>query len=281
MTGPDFIVIGAMKCGTSTLAAQLAAQPGVFMTTPKEPNFFSDDAIFARGPAWYDGLFTIAAPGDLKGEASTHYTKLPTYPETVARMKAALPQLKLIYMIRNPLERAVSHFIHDWSQGEVGDTLALADLPQMRDYGEYGRQILPFVDAYGAGSIHLTSLEQLKTDPQRTFRAAADFLGLPEEAAWNEEMEAQNVSAKRVRTFPFKGLLIDNPVAKALRQTLAPQSLREWVKGKLTMTERPDLPEAVRAQLIAAFRADRDQLEQHFPGHPALDLCYRFGDGAR
>ena len=46
---PDFILIGAMKCGTTTLAGQLAAQDGVFITTPKEPNFFSDDAVYARG----------------------------------------------------------------------------------------------------------------------------------------------------------------------------------------------------------------------------------------
>ncbi|NNF72213.1 MAG: sulfotransferase, partial [Rhodobacteraceae bacterium] len=98
MKGPDFILIGAMKCGTSTLASQLGAQPGLFMTTPKEPNYFSDDAIFARGPDWYGGLFDGAGPGDLRGEASTHYTKRPDYPDTIARMKAAVPAPRLVYM---------------------------------------------------------------------------------------------------------------------------------------------------------------------------------------
>ena len=60
MALPDFFIIGAMKCGTSTLQAQLARQDGVFMTTPKEPNFFSDDDIFAKGRAWYEGLFADA-----------------------------------------------------------------------------------------------------------------------------------------------------------------------------------------------------------------------------
>ena len=63
MTTPDYIVIGAMKCGTTTLAAQLGAQSGLFMTTPKEPNYFSDDDVFARGPDWYSALFDAAAPG--------------------------------------------------------------------------------------------------------------------------------------------------------------------------------------------------------------------------
>lgn len=131
MTGPDFLIIGAMKCGTSTLQAQLARQPGVFMTTPKEPNFFSDDAIYAKGPDWYAGLFADAAPGDLTGEASTHYTKLPTHPEALPRLTAALDAPKLIYMIRDPVTRTVSHFIHEWSmgvmQGDMG--AALDDIP--------------------------------------------------------------------------------------------------------------------------------------------------------
>ena len=49
---PEFLIIGAMKSGTTTLQVQLASQPGIFMTTPKEPNFFSDDDVFARGMAW-------------------------------------------------------------------------------------------------------------------------------------------------------------------------------------------------------------------------------------
>ncbi len=83
---PDFIIIGAMKCGTSTLYEQLAAQPGVFMCTPKEPNFFSDDRIYANGLDWYRGLFAPAPAGALCGEASTHYTKLPTHPATLERL---------------------------------------------------------------------------------------------------------------------------------------------------------------------------------------------------
>ena len=57
---PHFLVIGAMKSATSTLHNQLAAQPGIFMSTPKEPNFFSDDTVYAQGLAWYHGLFSGA-----------------------------------------------------------------------------------------------------------------------------------------------------------------------------------------------------------------------------
>ena len=102
---PSFVIIGAMKCATTTLAEQLGAQPGVFISDPKEPNFFSDDAVFRRGMNWYASLFDSAESGAMLGEASTHYTKLPTHPKACERMLAALPDAKLIYVMRHPVDR--------------------------------------------------------------------------------------------------------------------------------------------------------------------------------
>src|SRR6185312_16834851 len=99
---PDFMIIGAMKCATTTLHEQLARQPGLFMSRPKEPNFFSDDENYARGWAWYGSLFRPAGSADLRGESRTHYTKLPTYPRTVERIRRDLPRLKPIYGMRHP-----------------------------------------------------------------------------------------------------------------------------------------------------------------------------------
>lgn len=278
MGKPDFIVIGAMKCGTSTLAKQLELQRGVFMTTPKEPNFFSDDAIFAQGPGWYAALFDGAAPGDLKGEASTHYTKLPTYPQTVARMQAALPALRLVYMIRNPMERAVSHYIHEWSEGRLGEDAdaAFASSPEIVDYGRYGMQIAPFVEAYGRAAIHLTSLEQIKADPQGEFAAICAHLGMPEGALWIEDLPVQNVSAERIRKLPLHGLLVDNPVATALRRVLIPKALRSWVREGRTVRTRPEIPQALQVQMRGIFLEDRARLAAFFPDHPALTRCYPF-----
>jgi hypothetical protein len=278
MSLPDFLIIGAMKCGTSTLQAQLARQPGVFMSTPKEPNYFSNDEIFAQGPDWYERLFSDAAPGDLKGEASTHYTKLPTYPQTLARMQAVLPAPKLVYMIRNPMARAVSHYIHEWTEGRLGAdaTQAFRQTPEIAAYGCYGMQIAPFAAAYGADRIMLTSLEQIKADPDAAFAQIAGFLGLPDGAAWVHDLPAQNVSAARMRRLPLQGLLIDNPVATGLRRALVPKSLRNWVRARRTMATRPEIPADLQTRLQTEFLADRAQLADIFPGHPALDLCYPF-----
>ncbi|MEA5487194.1 sulfotransferase domain-containing protein, partial [Pseudanabaena sp. CCNP1317] len=201
MTAPHFMIIGAMKCGTTTLAAQLGAQPGIFMTTPKEPNFFSDDDVYRKGPGWYAALFENASSGDILGEASTHYTKLPRYPDTVARIKAAGIQPRLVYMIRNPLSRLISHYIHAVSENWTSDPLDLAidRLPELIDYGLYGRQITPFVEAFGVESILLTSLERLKLQPEAELARIAAHIGHAGPVQWIEDLAEQNVSAERIR----------------------------------------------------------------------------------
>lgn len=278
MALPDFLIIGAMKCGTSTLQAQLAAQQGVFMTTPKEPNFFSDDAVYARGLGWYEGLFAEAGPDEMKGEASTHYTKLPTHPETLARLSAVIAAPRLIYMIRNPIERTVSHYIHEWSMGVMGGDMeaAFQAHPELIAYSRYAMQIAPWAEAFGAERIHMVSLEVLQQDPQATLTAVGRFLELPEAPLWREEQARVNVSAERIRRFPLYGLLVDNPVAAALRRTLVPRGLRDAVKRRLQMRERPALPDAKRRELEALFAEDLAALGRLFPGRGDLAASYPF-----
>lgn len=275
---PDYIVLGAMKCGTTTLAAQLGAQQGLFMTEPKEPCYFSDDPVFARGPDWYAGLFAGAAPDDIKGEASTHYTKRPDLPETVARMQAVLPEVRLVYMIRDPMARIVSHYIHEWSQRVLTEPLdsALETHAPLVDYGLYGWQISPFVEAYGAEAILLTSLERMKTDRDGELARIAAHIGHAGPVAWVEDNAAENVSSERSRKLPMHGLLVENPVATALRRTLVPKSFRTWVRTSRQKKDRPEIPADRVADLHALFAEDRAVLAGFFPGDASLDLAYPF-----
>lgn len=278
MTTPDFLIIGAMKCGTSTLQSQLAAQPGVFMTTPKEPNFFSDDPVYAKGMGWYSALYDGAAPDDLKGEASTHYTKRPTWPDTVVRLQAAVPDPRLIYMIRNPIDRCVSHYIHDWSEGRLAHDLdtAIEKVDEITAFSQYAMQIAPFVEAFGADRILLTSLEAFKRDGAGELARIGAFIGLRSPTKWQEELGPQNVSARRVRRIPLQGMLLDNPVAETLRRTLVPKSVRTRIRKARTMNIRPVLQDRTRNRLRSLFLEDRAALAQIFPDHPALTDCYPF-----
>ena len=267
MALPDFIIIGAMKCGTTTLQAQLAAQPGVFMSTPKEPNFFSDDDIYARGLDWYQGLFAEAPPGALKGEASTHYTKLPTYPDCIDRLASAVPGAKLIYLTRDPYERLISHFLHEWSTGVMQGPIdaALERHPELVAYSRYAMQLAPYVDRFGAERILIERLETLERDPQAALDRVGAFLGLRPAPVWRADLGAVNVSAQRIRRIPLRNLLLLNPVAGALRRTLVPKAVREAVKRRLRMEDRPTLSAAARARLRPIFEEDAAELERLFP----------------
>jgi hypothetical protein len=261
MTLPDFVIIGAMKCGTSTLHAQLSAQPQFFMSEPKEPNFFSNDEIYAKGEAWYRSLFAKAPEGAIKGESSTHYTKLPTYPKTVDRLAALIPHAKLIYVTRDPIERLVSQYIHEWTEGRItcGIDVAIDKHPELIAFSRYGYQLQPFIERFGRERILHVEFDRMTAEPDETLKRIAGFLGAAGEVRWRDDLEAQNVSSERIRTFPLKSLIVDNPLATKLRRTLVPQGLRDRVKTNLQMRKRPQLSDENVRKLKAIFDEDRKQ----------------------
>lgn len=108
---PDFLIIGAAKSGTTTLYEYLCRHPQIFMSTPKEPEFFARDENYARGIKWYSSLFNNAQPDQLCGEASTIYTRAPQFTHTAARIAQHIPHAKLIYVMRHPVDRAYSHYV--------------------------------------------------------------------------------------------------------------------------------------------------------------------------
>jgi hypothetical protein len=204
---------------------------------------------------------------------------LPTYPQTVSRMQELNIRAKFIYVMRNPLQRALSHYLHEVSQGVMTDdmTASFAAHPELVTYGCYAEQLRPFIDAFGQGRICLTSLEQLKTDPDGEFSKISLHLGMRTPLIWDHQARPQNVSAERMRRLPLHRLLVESRVSKVLRRNLLPQGLRQKLRATRTMgSERPTLPDALRRDLEARFQKDRAQLALMFPDHPALDLCYPF-----
>ncbi len=264
MSLPDFVIIGAMKCGTSTLHAQLAAQPQFFMSEPKEPNFFSNDEIYAKGEDWYRNLFANAPAGAIKGESSTHYTKLPAYPKTIDRLAARIPNAKFVYVMRDPVERLISHYIHEWTEGRISVPIedAIEKHPELIDYSRFGYQLAPWIERFGRERILTVDFERMTAAPDAELKRIAGFLGAAGAVGWRDDQGAKNVSAERLRTFPLKSLMVDNPIATALRRTLVPRALRDRVKSRLQMRERPDLPEATVRRLRDVFSKDREILSR-------------------
>ncbi|MEC9411874.1 MAG: sulfotransferase domain-containing protein [Pseudomonadota bacterium] len=264
MTKPNFIIIGAMKSATSTLHEQLALQPGIFMSTPKEPNFFSDDDVYHLGLNWYQGLFENAAVNDICGESSTHYTKLPDYPQTLNRMSAYLPELKLIYVIRHPVERLVSHYIHQWSQNVIRADIntAVDTFPELINYSLFSMQIKPYIEQYGSENILLVFSEAFRKQPELELERVARFIGYDGPVVWHETLPEQNVSNQRVRRFKGYNFLVNNPILATLRRNLIPKGLRDFVKQQLVMKKRPELTVKSQMKLEKIFNDDLKTLSQ-------------------
>jgi hypothetical protein len=260
---PDFVVIGAMKSATTTLHEQLARQPGFFMSRPKEPNFFSDDAVHARGWNWYSSLFQAAKPDHLRGESSTHYTKLPTHPRTVERMVRNLPCLKLIYLMRHPLDRLVSQYVHEVTAGRIRMSLveAIRRHTELIDYSRYAMQLQPFLDAYGFGNILPVFFPRLVNQPQAALERIAKFLSFQGTVRWDTTMKPQNAGSDRLRPSPFREALVQAPVLSTLRQRIVPQKWSRSLKKRWrARINPPRLPPHLIERLRDVFDADLAQL---------------------
>ena len=259
---PDFIIIGAMKCATSTLHDQLAALPGVFMTEPKEPNFFSDEDIWARGMSWYRGLFSGARPGELCGESSTHYSKLPRHPKVVERIAEHVPDAKFIYVMRHPIDRLVSHYVHEWSQRvlDVPLSQALREHAALKDFSRYAMQLEPYLATFGKERVLPVFFDRIRAQPQAELERVCAFIGYEGTPTWQEERGPSNVSSERMRTSRWRDIVVNAPILADLRRRFVPQSLRDQIKSLWMMKERPRLTDAEREQLVKTFDPDLARL---------------------
>jgi hypothetical protein len=256
---PDFIVIGAMKSATTTLHEQLARQDGLFMSRTKEPNFFSDDANYARGLGWYASFFVEAGEQDLVGESSTHYTKLPTHPQTVDRMVQLLPRVKLIYVMRHPIERLTSHYHHEVTVGriKVGLEEAIQRHPELVDFGRYSMQLAPYLRAYGPEAIHPVFFDRLVSHLDEELARIGCFLGVAAPLRWDHALKPQNVGRERLRKSPLRDTLVQAPLLTTIRRKVIP---RVWIEGLKShwrvKSEPPCVPPHLRDVLCGLF--DRD-----------------------
>lgn len=260
---PDFVIIGAMKSGTTTLHHQLARRPGLFMSPLKEPNFFSDDAQYERGADWYCDLFRDAEPHQRCGEASTHYTKRPTYPHAVARMRKHMPDARLVYVVRDPLERLVSQYIHEWTECQVDQPIDAVVSMSHRyvDYSCYARQLEPYLKAYGPERVLLVFFEHLVAFPNEELERICRFVGdpTPGPVVW-DPMPPANVSAERTRRSALRENLVAIPGVRRGARRLLPRRAQDRIKDLWRMRRRPELRARLQAQLQVEIDADLGRL---------------------
>jgi len=179
---PHFLIIGAMKAGTTTLYRDLLTNPAVFMPIRKEPHSLCDDAVLSdQGCAEYAALFSGADESQICGEASTGYTKLPDYPDVPKRARSVLGEnLKLIYLVREPIARVVSHHYHSVVSGLFKGHIdqVVRDEPRLLNYTRYAMQIEPWIDTFGFDHVRIIKFERYIADRVGVVEELSNFLGI-------------------------------------------------------------------------------------------------------
>ena len=192
MPRPNLFIIGAMKSGTSSLHDILSSHPQVFMCTPKEPDYFVDGlplrakrlvhAPFgsAEREAAYLDLFREAGNCPVIGESSTAYTKLPQFPKVAERIADYAPDARFIYVMRDPIQRTISHYWHRVRMHGEQRPLAKAIRASSHylDCSYYAMQLRPFLERFGPERIRALTFEALLKDPTESVAALWTWLKL-------------------------------------------------------------------------------------------------------
>lgn len=189
---PDFIIIGGMRCGSTTLWEMLDRHPGIGFPNEKELHFFDDrDGRWSKGIEWYANQFKGIPPGLICGEATPDYL---FHEGACERIAATVPGARLLVILRDPKERVWSHYWHNVRRGREPLTFEMAlkaeesrlanPDPAIRSHfsyverGHFVRRLRQYATLFGRDAIQVIFLEELKNDPETIMRQVCNHLGV-------------------------------------------------------------------------------------------------------
>jgi hypothetical protein len=258
---PDFIIIGAMKAGTTSLWEHLRAHPQVYMPDLKELQFFSNPGRLNRDLDWYREQFADAGDAVAAGEASTNYTKHPRRPGTAARIAEVMPRVRLVYLVRDPIERIRSHYLHvAHGYGERRPLpIAVREDPEYVDVSRYRMQIDQYLPHFDASQLLVVTSEDLREHRRATLERVMHFVGVdPALVARPAAPEAHRSADKRV----------DTPLTTRVRRTrgfetvrrLTPRAVRRLaargMQRRLQDEVDATVPDDLRRELVDTLAPD-------------------------
>ncbi|MBB2915428.1 hypothetical protein FHS43_006748 [Streptosporangium becharense] len=288
---PDFLTIGAPKAGTTALHAALARHPGLFLSAVKEPKFFlSDgppptrggpgDAQTYREHIWrredYEDLFSGAPPGTLRGESTPFYLyDLQAH----RRIRKLIPDVRLIVVLRDPVERAHSNWTHLWSAGlePIGDVVRACAEEERRiragwapfwhyiALGRYGEQLRHLYAHFPREQVLVFRYRDLVDRPADTLDRICRFLGV--ETGVVTEVPRENVTAHPEPTRGHRVLSRALRIGATVGRFLPPRmsgTLTDPLERRLQQRARSRQPLTweQRARLLRHFADDVPLLQQ-------------------
>jgi hypothetical protein len=268
---PDAICIGASKCGTTSLHYYLKVHPSVGVQPRKETRFFTDLGTWSNGVEWYKQQFPRGKEC-LVESFGGYYTAYPKEPEVPARIHGLIPHAKLIYMVRDPIERLISRYIHNYSELKEHRSAeeALSDFDDVEYVPQslYFRQLERYFPYFAADHFLIIDHHEFMHDRQATMRRVYEFLNVDSHYASNEFDVIRHPSSQKRRLTPF-GQTLHNLIGRHILSHLYGQYDHLFRKVFYTPVSnpipRPKLSDSLRSRLREVFRPDVNRL-QDFTG---------------
>jgi hypothetical protein len=262
------MIIGAAKAGTTSLHYYLDQHPEISMSRRKETDFFLRED-YRDALEEYTRQFESGTPA--RGEASIHYTCWPEIPDIPERISTVLPELKLVYCVRDPIDRAVGHY-HERYQSHAAPRSIDAAFAEMTDSkvwiaaSKYTMQLERFLKYFPRTDLMIVDDRDLRFEREPTLRSIFEFVGADPDFSspkFREELNVRLGGRKRITVVGHA--LKRSPVAAAARRTLAPDVRKRVFARTRGMFMRPvprqELPAEARSRLadylsedIARFR---------------------------
>jgi hypothetical protein len=269
-TVANFLVIGAMKCATTTLYQDLSLNPKIFLAVKELGLLKSSMVLSDAGRKAYTGHFSAAKPSQVCGDISTEYSKSPEYPDVAAHARQVLGEnAKIIYMVREPVRRLLSHHQHMMNARgaeQMGDDInkEIDRRTELINYSRYAMQLGPWIENFGRKNIHVIVFEQYVRHRAQVAELVFDFLGVPrvnlqldaEGANRGESRRVANKLWAAIITSRFYRSGLRGMLPVAVRQIFAMTLLKPAVQRRIPPTR------ATLARIIDQLAPEAAQLEK-------------------
>ncbi|MFT4013556.1 MAG: sulfotransferase [Paracoccus sp. (in: a-proteobacteria)] len=260
----DFIVIGTMRAGTTLLHDILSTHPQISMARMKETDYFIPEKNHGRGSDWYLGQFDVGRP--LRGEISPNYAKVMDFPGVARRIHAECPQVRLVYVLRDPVKRAMSQYEHSWNMGEVSETPAQMagqhEYLSIMDTSHYARQLRAYHEVFRPEQILVVCFEDFIARPQQVLDRILAHIGAGPMAVPQMQKHNGNSELSRVPRPLLK--LSHGPLRPLLTALMGPR-LRGMLRSLLARgpkRESPRFPVALQQRMRDELREDIAELRR-------------------
>ena len=257
---PRFLVIGAMRAGTTSLQEMLGALDGVCLARMKETDYFIAERNYKRGKAWYRNQFD--KPGAICGEISPNYTKRDVFKGVPERVYEANPDVKLIYIARDPVERAVSQYNFSYLYGKkmpaFDELMESHEGRHIINTSRYAWQLEPWVNVFGREAILIIDFKDLCNSPEKVLQEIGRFIGLGTDVTLSKNT-AEN-SSENLGSMPLWYFRLRDTRFGTTMRTLMPRGfgkkIKQMVSGKGKERRPPPFPEGLKDRIRQVLGED-------------------------